>query len=132
MCSEVVDKKQSILPCYSYNYSYILNNNGMVVIVLANNIRNFCCERHVHLCPILHGMNSMYRLVVESNRMDIVTMTIHDDACKPKTVSMCLNWKFTWQHSLDKEPGARHMIKHRGALLLQKLPSRLMFNKYSQ
>ena len=86
----------------------------------------------MHLCPMLHGVNRMYTLVVDSNRMGIVMVTVEDDACKPKTSSMCLNWKLNWQHFLDKEPGAKHMIKHPGALLLQKLPLRLAFNKYSQ
>ena len=120
-CSEVVHKKRNIL-----------NSDGMVVTMLTNNMHNFCYERHVHLRPILHGVNSMYRLVVDSNRMGIVMVTLEDDACKPKTASTCLNWKLIWQHSLDKELGARHMIKHRGALLQQKLPPRLAFNKYSQ
>ena len=131
-CSEVVDKKRSILPCCSYNCSYILNSDGIAVTTLTNNMCNFCCKRHVHLCPVLHGVNNIYRLVVDSNKMDIVTVTVEDNTCKPRIPSTCLNWKFTWQHSLDEEPGARHMIKHRKALLPQKLPPRSTFNKYSQ
>ena len=131
-CSKVVDKKRSILPYYSYNCSHILNSDGMAVIVLTNNMCNFYCKRHVHLRLVLHGMNSMYRLVLDSNKMGIVMVTIEDDACKPRTASTCLNWKLTWQHSLDKEPGARHMMKHRRTLLPQMLPPRLAFNKYSQ
>ena len=130
--SEVVDKKQSILLCCSHIHNYILNSDGMVVKAFTNNMRNFCYERHVHLRPVLHGMNNIYRLVVESNRMGIVTLTVEDDACKPRTASTCLNWKLTWQHSLDEEPGAKHMIKHLRALLPQMLQSRLAFNKYSQ
>ena len=63
---------------------------------------------------VLHGVNSMYKLMVDSNWMGIVMVTIEDDACKPRIANMGLNWKFTWQHSLDKEPGAKHMIKQRG------------------
>ena len=131
-CFEVVDKKRSILPCCSYNCSYILNSDGMLVTVLTNNMHNFCCEKHMHLRLVLHGVNSMYRLVVDSNRMGIVMVIIEDIAYKPRTASTCLNWKLMWQHSLDREPGARHMIKHCEALLPQKLPPRLAFNKYSQ
>ena len=69
----------------------------------------------MHLGSVLHGMNSMYRLMEDSNWMGIVTVTIEDDACKPRTASMGLNWKLTWQHSLDKELGAKHMIKQCGA-----------------
>ena len=129
--SKVVDKKRHILPYYSHSWSYILNYDRMAVTTLTNNMHNFCCERHVHLRPVLHGMNSMYRLIVDNNRMGIVTVTIEDEAYKPRTASTCLNWKLTWEHFLDKEPGARHMIKHSGALLLQKLPPKLGFNKYS-
>ena len=130
--SEVVKKNRSILPCCSHNCSYILNSDGMAIIALTNNMRNFFCERHVHLRPVLHGVNSMYRLVINNNRMGIVKVIVEDDACKSKTASTCLNWKFTWQHSLDKEPDVRHMIKHCGALLPPKLPAKLAFNKYSQ
>ena len=80
--SEVVDKKQNILPSYSYSCSYILNSDEMAVIVLTNNMRNFYCERHVHLCSVLHGVNSINRLVVDSNRMGIVTVIVENDACK--------------------------------------------------
>ena len=92
---EVVDKKQSILPCCSYSYSYILNSDGMAVIALTNNMHNFCYERHMHLCPVLHGVNNMYKLVVDSNKMGIVMVTVKDNACKSKTASTCLNWKLT-------------------------------------
>ena len=88
--------------------------------------------RDVHLRPVLHGVNSMYKLVLDSNKMGIVTVTVEDDVCKPRTASTYLNWKLIWQHSLDEEPGARHMIKHREVLLSQKLQPRLAFNKYSQ
>ena len=67
----------------------------------------------------------MYRLMVDSNWMGIVTVTIEDDACKPKTANTDLNWNLTWQHSLDEEPGARFMIKQRGAPFLQKKSARL-------
>ena len=86
----------------------------------------------MHLRPILHGVNSMYKLVVDSNRMGIVMVIVENDTCKPRTANMCLNWKLTWQHSLDKELGARYMIKYHRALLPQKLQPRLAFNKYSQ
>ena len=129
--SKVVDKKQSILPYYSYNCSYILNSDGMAFTALTNNMHNFCCERHVHLRPVLHGVNSMYRLVVDNNEMGIVMVTVENDVYKARTTSMCLNWKLTWQHLLDKEPGAKYMIKHHEGLL-QKLSPRLAFNKYSQ
>ena len=120
-----VDKKRSILPCYSHSYTYILNSDGMAVTMLTNNMHNFCYERHVHLCSVLHGMNSIYKLVVDNNMMGIVTVTVEDDACKSRTAGMCLNWKLTWQHSLDKEPCVKHMIKHREALLPKKLQPRL-------
>ena len=132
MRSEVVDKKRSILLCCSHSCSYILNSDGMAVTSLTNNMCNFCCERHVYLRSVLHGVNSMYRLIVDSNRMGIVTMIVEDDACKSRTTSTCLNWKVSWQLSLDEELGAKHMIEHRGALLPQKLLPRLAFNKYSQ
>ena len=73
-------------------------------------------------------MSSMYRLMVDSNWMGIVTVTIKDDTCKSITASMCMNWKLIWQHSLDEEPGARHMIKQRRAPFLQKKLARLVFN----
>ena len=87
--------------------------------------------KDMHLCPILHDMNSMYKVVVDSNKMGIVMVTVEDNACKSRTTNTCLNWKLTWQQSLDKELGAKHMINHRGAILLQKLPPRLVFKKYS-
>ena len=37
-----------------------------------------------------------------------------------------LNWNVSWQHSLDEEPGARFIIKQRGAPFLQKKPARLV------
>ena len=100
---EVVDEDQSILSYYSHNCDYILNSDGMVVIALTNQMCNFWCERHVHLRFVLHGVNSMYRLMVDSNWMGIVTVTIEDNACKPRSARSFLNWNFTWQHSLDKE-----------------------------
>ena len=87
MRSELVDKKQSILLCCSQSYSFILNSARMAVIALTNNMRNFCCERHGHLHPVLYGVNSMYRMIVDSNRMGIVIVTVEDDTYKPKTVS---------------------------------------------
>ena len=129
---EVVDEKQSILSYYSHSCNYILNSERMVVTVLTNNMCNFYCERHVHFRPVLHGVNNMYRLVVDSNWMGIVTLIVEDESCKSRTASTCLNWKLTWQHSLDEEPGAMYMIKHHGALFLQKMPPRLAFNKYNQ
>ena len=71
-------------------------------------------------------MNSMYRLMVDSNWMGIVTMTIEDNAFKPRTANTGLNWNVTWQHSLDEEPGARFIIKQRGAPFLQKKQARLV------
>ena len=82
----------------------------------------------MHLLSVLHGVNSMYRLMVDSNWMGIVTVTVEDDTCKPRTASMCLNWNLTWQHSLDKKPGAKHMIKQRGAPFLEKKSARLAFS----
>ena len=52
--------------------------------------------------------------------MRIVTMTVKDDISKPRTARMFLNWKLTWQHSLDEELGVGHMIEHRGVLELEK------------
>ena len=63
-------------------------------------------------------MNSMYRLMVDSNWMGIVTVTIKDDAFKLRTTNTGLNWNVAWQHSLDEEPGARFIIKQRGAPFL--------------
>ena len=100
----------------------------MVVTALANHMYNFWCKRHVHLRFVLHGVNSMYRLIVDSNWMGIVTVTVEDDAYKPRTASMYMNWKLTWQHSLDEELGARHMIKQHGVPFLQKKPIRLAFS----
>ena len=100
---EVVDKKQNILPCCSHSCSYILNSDGMAVTMFTNNMCNFSCERHMHLYPVLHGVNSMYRLIVDSNRMNIIMVIVEDDAYKPRIASTCLNWKLTWQHSLDEE-----------------------------
>ena len=68
----------------------------------------------------------MYRLMVDSNWMGIVTMTIEDNAFKTRTANMGLNWNVTWQHSLDEELGARFIIKQRGAPFLQKKPARLV------
>ena len=87
MSFEVVDKKRSILPCSNYSCNYILNSDGMAVIVLTNNMRNFCCDRHVHLSLILYGVNSMYKLVVDSNMMGIVTVIVGDHACKTRTAN---------------------------------------------
>ena len=92
--SEVVDKKQSILPCCSHNCSYILNSDGIAVTTQITCVT--FAVRHVHLHPILHGMNSMFRLMVDGNRMGIVTVTVEDNACKLRTASACLNWKLTW------------------------------------
>ena len=55
-CSEVVDKKRSILSYCCHNYNYILNSNGMAIIALTNNMRDICYEIHVHLRSILHGV----------------------------------------------------------------------------
>ena len=129
---EAIDEKQSILSCCNHNCGYILNSDGVTIIALANHIRNFCCERHVHLCSLLHGMNSMYKLIVDNNKMDIVMVIVENDANKPRIASMCLNWKLTRQRSLGKESSAKHMIEHHGALQPQKKPPKLAFNKYNQ
>ena len=73
----------------------------------------------MHLRSVLYGVNSMYRLMVDSNWMDIVTVTIEDDACNPRTASTGLTWNLTWRYSLDEEPDVRHMIKQCGAPFLQ-------------
>ena len=59
----------------------------MAVTTLANHICNFWCKRQMHLRSILYDVNSMYRLMVDSNWMGIVTMTIEDDAFKPRTTN---------------------------------------------
>ena len=60
----------------------------------------------MHLHSILHGINSMYRLIVDSNMMDIVTVTVEDYASKPRTIRAFLNWNFIWQRFLGKESSA--------------------------
>ena len=78
--SEVVDEEQSILSYYSHKCGHILNSDWMTVTTLANHMSNFWCKRHVHLRSVLHGVNSMYKLMLDSNWMGIVTMTIEDNA----------------------------------------------------
>ena len=83
----------------------------------------------MHLHSILHGVNSMYRLIVDGNWMGIVTMTIEDDASELRTTSMYLNWNLTRQHSLGKEPNVGYIIEHCRAHEPQRKSSKLAFSK---
>ena len=69
----------------------------------------------MYVCSILHGVNSMYGLIVDSNWMDIIMVVVEDNISKPRTIGMCLNWIMTWHQSLCKELDARHMIEYCGA-----------------
>ena len=74
----------------------------------------------MHLRSLLHGVNSMYGLTINNNRMGIVTVTVNDNTNKLRIASTYVNWKLTWQRFLGKELGARYMIELCGALEPQK------------
>ena len=93
--SEVVDEERSILSCCSHSCGDILNSDWMAITALANHMCNFWCKKHVHLRSVLHGVNSMYRMMVDSNWMGIVMVTVEDETCKPRTASRCVNWNLT-------------------------------------
>ena len=66
----------------------------------------------MHLNSILHGVNNIYGLMIDGKWMGIVTVIVEDNARKPRTASMCLNWNLIGQHSLSKELDVGHMIEY--------------------
>ena len=67
----------------------------MKVTLCTNYMCNFCCKRHMHLYSILHGLNNIYRLVIEGSPIDIVIVVVVDDVNKLKTASAYLNQNLT-------------------------------------
>ena len=52
---------------------------SLAIILHAYYVCNLLRERHVHLCFVVNDIYSIYRLIIDVNQINIVTVTIDDN-----------------------------------------------------